>query len=654
MPQTIMAAEDIYKYRQAPTGPSSRDLPPRGGAELASPGAATYGNYAEHACFNLAKLNEQRKTGAFCDVVLRAEGKHFPAHRSVLAAFSDYFAAMFQTQLAEGSQKEIKLKNVSAVALEAILDYMYTGSITIDYNTVDKILPSSDLLLLSDVKSFCADYLEKNMDCSNCLGVRYFAETYRLGDLAQKSEKFVLANFPEVMTHDEVLELPLNKLEELLTNEAICIREERLACDLVLRWAAADPDKRVAHLARVLALIRLPQLSPYYIHDSLDKNPLLAQSSDCKALVEEVKLYHLLPERRAAMRLAGSAQPRACNLTRDVIVLQCGKTPASWYEYGVNMTMCYMPDDGHWFPWPPTLTPRINHCAIALEGAIYAIGGMDHAGNVLRSAERFDLQKNAWYPIASMSVGRYHCAVAEFDGQLYVSGGITDHTRVLPSVERYDPGRDEWTTLAPMTEPRFYHQFVRKGDRLFVLLGRNSSYFNTSTVEIYDVRRDQWSVACQREPPVELHPTCDRPVCTLTRNLIHLIHPCGASVAYDDARSTWMTSRVLAPVPGHHPNYSFFMHGRVMYAFGPHLSRCYSYDIDLDKDWKEISPLPVQGDLLITPCALQLYRDLLPKPGGNTPQTESPPAAAAGGAPRGAEAASGSGSASGSASGSGC
>ncbi|VDO92523.1 unnamed protein product [Schistosoma mattheei] len=42
-------------------------------------------------------MNAFRKEGQLCDVVIKAEGREFLAHRVVLAASSDYFDAMFSS-----------------------------------------------------------------------------------------------------------------------------------------------------------------------------------------------------------------------------------------------------------------------------------------------------------------------------------------------------------------------------------------------------------------------------------------------------------------------------------------------------------------------------------------------------------------------------
>lgn len=53
--------------------------------------------------------------------------KRVPAHRLVLSAGSEYFAAMFTSSLRESAQNEIELMNVDGDALWALVLYCYTG-----------------------------------------------------------------------------------------------------------------------------------------------------------------------------------------------------------------------------------------------------------------------------------------------------------------------------------------------------------------------------------------------------------------------------------------------------------------------------------------------------------------------------------------------
>lgn len=52
-----------------------------------------------HAKSILNAMNSLRKSNTLCDITLRVENTDFPAHRIVLAACSDYFCAMFTSEV---------------------------------------------------------------------------------------------------------------------------------------------------------------------------------------------------------------------------------------------------------------------------------------------------------------------------------------------------------------------------------------------------------------------------------------------------------------------------------------------------------------------------------------------------------------------------
>ena len=71
------------------------------------------------------------KNRQFVDVTLQVDQSEFPCHKSVLAASSPYFMAMFSTNLAEGGLSSITLKDMEASTLELVLDYVYTGQVEV-------------------------------------------------------------------------------------------------------------------------------------------------------------------------------------------------------------------------------------------------------------------------------------------------------------------------------------------------------------------------------------------------------------------------------------------------------------------------------------------------------------------------------------------
>ena len=112
----------------------------------------------QHNCMNfsigrhsrevLDQMNEYRLSRKLCDIVLRAEGESFPAHRVVLSAASEYFNGMFCNNMAECGLKEVPLFGVRASTLRTIVEFAYTSEVENCCNTLLLLLLFSSLLIL--------------------------------------------------------------------------------------------------------------------------------------------------------------------------------------------------------------------------------------------------------------------------------------------------------------------------------------------------------------------------------------------------------------------------------------------------------------------------------------------------------------------------
>lgn len=89
----------------------------------------------------------------------------------------------------------------------------------------------------------------------------------------------------------------------------------------------------------------------------------------------------------------------------------------------------------------------------SLNGLLYAVGGINGAGDTVRSAEAFNPSTQQWTPLPSMHEARRSFGVAALNGLLYACGG-NDGVHDLATLEVYDPKTRRWKLLAPM---RYVH-----------------------------------------------------------------------------------------------------------------------------------------------------------------------------------------------------
>ncbi|MGH0143359.1 UNVERIFIED_CONTAM: hypothetical protein FKN15_028139 [Acipenser sinensis] len=111
-------------------------------------------------CSELSRRqNEQRKLGLFCDVTLAfssgaatggVQSCEISAHRSVLAAATDYFTPLLGGQFSESLSGRVEMKEWSSElgpdpeTVESVIEFMYTGEIRVSTANIHEVLELAD------------------------------------------------------------------------------------------------------------------------------------------------------------------------------------------------------------------------------------------------------------------------------------------------------------------------------------------------------------------------------------------------------------------------------------------------------------------------------------------------------------------------------
>lgn len=70
--------------------------------------------------------------------------------------------------------------------------------VTVEEGNVQTLLPAACLLQLAEIQEACCEFLKRQLDPSNCLGIRAFADTHSCRELLRIADKFTQHNFQEV------------------------------------------------------------------------------------------------------------------------------------------------------------------------------------------------------------------------------------------------------------------------------------------------------------------------------------------------------------------------------------------------------------------------------------------------------------------------
>lgn len=481
----------------------------------------------------LGELSALRRHRELCDVVLNVANRKLFAHRVILSACSPYFRAMFTGELAESRATEVTIRDVDEQAMEQLVEFCYTAHIVVEESNVQALLPAACLLQLQEIQDVCCEFLKRQLDCSNCLGIRAFADTHSCRELLRIADKFTQQNFPEVMESEEFLLLPAAQLIDIVSSDELNVRSEEQTFQAVMSWVKYNVAERRQHLAQVLQHVRLPLLSPKFLVGTVSSELLIRSDDACRDLLDEAKNYLLLPQERPLMQ-GPRTRPRKPTRRGEVLFAVGGwcsgdaiasverfdpqtsewkmVAPMSKRRCGVGVAVLhdllyavgghdgqsylnsierYDPQTNQWCgSVAPTSSCRTSVGVAVLEGALYAVGGQDGV-QCLNHVERYDPKENRWTKVAAMTTRRLGVAVAVLGGQLYAVGG-SDGQAPLNSVERYDPRTNKWTPVAPMSTRRKHLGCAVFDGQIYAVGGRDDCT-ELSSAERYEPHTDTWS-----------------------------------------------------------------------------------------------------------------------------------------------------------------
>lgn len=256
-----------------------------------------------HCSRILETMNCHRKESPkLCDVILRIGDTQIPSHKAVLASSSSYFFAMFNGELSESRQKIITMKDIEPTVMEGLVEFIYTGSIEITVENVQTLLSTASLVQFHEVRDLCCQFLEGQLDPSNCLGIRKFIEAHGCIKFLEIIDKYVLENFKNVLKSEEYALLPMELLIKVISSDDLNVLHEEDVYEAVMAWIRHDLNSRVSKLPLLIRFIRMPLIRRDYLVDIIGSDSLIRSNLTCRDMLDEAKNCYLKPDQGARFR----------------------------------------------------------------------------------------------------------------------------------------------------------------------------------------------------------------------------------------------------------------------------------------------------------------------------------------------------------------
>uniref|UniRef100_A0A8D2DU40 Kelch like family member 30 n=1 Tax=Sciurus vulgaris TaxID=55149 RepID=A0A8D2DU40_SCIVU len=480
-----------------------------------------------HAQDMLDGLQRLRSLPKLADVTLLVGGQELPCHRSLLALSSPYFHAMFAGDFAESFSARVELQDMEPAVVGQLLDFVYTGRLTITQTNVEALTRTASRLHFPAVQKVCGRYLQQQLDATNCLGICEFGEQQGLLGVAAKAWAFLRENFEAVAQEDEFLQLPRERLATCLASDLLQVQPEQSRLEALLRWVRHDTQARAALLPELLSLVRLDAVPRPCVQQLLATEPLIQDSEACQeALSQDHHGVMLgLPQKLEEVLVVVGGRA----LEEDE---EGGEEPTphsgnfAFYNAKARRWMA-LPDFPDYHKWGFSLT--------ALNNDVYVTGGSRGTKTDTWSTTQawcFPLKEAAWKPVAPMLKARTNHASASLNGEIYAIGGTTLD---VVEVESYDPYTDSWTPVSPAL--KYVSNFSAAGCRgRLYLVGSSACKYNALALQCYNPVTDVWSVIASPFLPKYL----SSPRCAALQGSLYLIGDNTKKVyVYDPGANLW-------------------------------------------------------------------------------------------------------------------
>ncbi|XP_078351999.1 kelch-like protein 40 [Oculina patagonica] len=475
------------------------------------------------------RLDILRRNESFCDVKVVVKDKEFNAHKVVLAAASPFFLTLLASDMRESKEQLIKieLEEATASVMEAVLQYVYTGDVSVTEESAHNLIATADYLFLPGLKTMACNLLNENVTIENCIFNYYFGDKYQCVELRDEARKMIYSDFSAVMKTEDFLSLDMKQVMKWVSSDDVTVNAEEEVFKGIVKWVSHNKSEREADFPSLLHQVRLVSISHDFLLNELVKEELVAKNTElCLNFVLEAMRVMV-----SANNGEGIQQQRKCLETRIDAIYVCGG----------KRSLCYFPKQNMWFKMPdmhfhhdheqtpsqcrgkiyvPCLvytsdeldgshimqcyTPASNAwgvlqvattftCTATLKGDLYAISNNYGGQEVYRCNPEKNCTNQLKKPPTSRK--RYQSCVVTDERYVYVIGGSSNFHggQSLSTTDRYDPIANEWKKVAPINEARHAAFGAVMNGKVYVAGGRRGQAI-ISTCEIYDPRSDKWEI----------------------------------------------------------------------------------------------------------------------------------------------------------------
>ncbi|XP_077977256.1 kelch-like protein 23 [Glandiceps talaboti] len=475
-------------------------------------------------------LPEMLAGDELCDITVEVNSEQFKLHKVILASCSDFFRAMFNSNMEETTQDVVPLcyDSLTTDAFKILIEFAYNSELKLTPENVFEVVMASDHLQMLSAMTRCGEYLLSLVDdmtipVSHLITVHEFVSKFNLKRVLKKVTQCMATRFTTLADSREFLEsFTFENLMTLLDRDDLAASSEAEIFKKVLKWVESDEENRIECLDELLKRVRLPLIDPDELTELMDHERF--RKLPCFDLYISTLKYH------SSLSITGDWKKMGLNKTprnsikvftkvtcfQSKYTISCRHdnqwTDINSRRFNIHHRSEYVqsvvigntlivvhqsgamhkfePADREWKELQPMKESRKNFPLIHDGGEfLYAIGGQDKDGHPLRASERYNLHTGKWQRIAPLPHTDEICTATLYNDRILFLCKNSGHS--------FDAEKNTWdevmTYEADYTFPIFSSEFD----------GRLHLFKTWSGIQVYDPDNEDnvWEDITQKGVP---------------------------------------------------------------------------------------------------------------------------------------------------------
>ena len=396
-----------------------------------------------------------RNEGFFNNVTIFAGNEIIPANRLVLACQSKYFEEMLRLT----NESVIEIEAVDGATMKALIDFIYTGSITIDDQNVESLQSGAEYFKINEVKQFCDEFVLEKSKLQDSLALIKAASLNKKVEMKDDIREYVSTHLEELTQTDEFKSLSKVEMIFFVSNLELSRARKTLIYQAVITWIRHNEETRKTEFSELFRMINLNEIDKDFIKNTILKERLVETNVDCQyqaisTLRNLVKNEAFLTRESHLIRLGGTRERKKVK----VVFSLSEDTHREYANFDVGLD---------------------SHCSLMLNDHIYTMGGQYKRGDDFHTTNevvKLNLKdENAkWEKAVSMNKERYLMGASVYRGTLFVAGGSDQNKHSIASCEYYLPENNKWKYASSLIQCRNGHALVSCDECLYTLGGWNT------------------------------------------------------------------------------------------------------------------------------------------------------------------------------------